>query len=102
MQSDPAYREKMFSLVEAWRSSGQPQQAFCNEQGITYHRFGYWHKRYREHNKATAAPAPAPAFVPFSITSPATTAVTEIIYPDGRRLLFHQGVDASFLKTLLS
>lgn len=100
MQSDSAYRQKMFSLVEAWRSSGMVQQAFCEQQGITYHRFGYWHKRYKEHHRPTGEPGPA--FIPLSVAGPGGSAATEIIYPDGRRLLFHQGVDVSFLKALLS
>ena len=99
MRSDPYYRQQMFSLIEAWRSSGQPRQAFCKEQGITYHRFGYWHKRYREHHKST--PAPSPSFIPIAVAAPANPAA-EIIYPDGRRLLFHQEVEATFLKALLS
>lgn len=102
MRSDPNYRQQMFSLIEAWRSSGQPQQAFCTEQGITYHRFGYWHKRYREHKQSASAAVGSPAFIPLSIAGPAINAAAEIIYPDGRRLLFHQGVEATFLKALLS
>ncbi len=101
MISDPAYRDQMFSIIEAWRASGMAQQAFCTGQGITLHRFGYWLKRYKDHHRQRAEPAPA--FIPLSVAGPATTAAaTEIIYPDGRRLVFHQGVDVSFLKALLS
>jgi hypothetical protein len=96
--SDANYRQQMFSLLEAWAQSGQRQKAFCNDRNITYHRFHYWHKRYKDRNRAVAQTGPA--FIPLSVLSPAPPAA-ELIYPDGRRLLFHQNVDAAYLKVLL-
>ena len=91
------YRDRMFAMIETWQHSGQSKKTFCAEQCITYHRFHYWHRRYKTHH--STADTNVTAFIPLHL--PATTASAELIYPDGRRLLFHQEVDASFLKTLL-
>lgn len=98
--SDLNYRRQMFSMIEAWKQSGQRQKAFCAESNITCHRFHYWHKRYKEQS-AAGHTGTAPAFIPLSVSATATSAA-ELIYPDGKRLLFHQGVDAAFLKALLA
>lgn len=96
--SEPlSYRQQMLALVEAWQQSGLSKKIFCAEQCITYHRFHYWHRRYKPHH--TTGGTNVPAFIPLQL--PATTASAELVYPDGRRLLFHQDVDAIFLKTLL-
>ena len=97
MSERTQYRDRMFAIIETWQQSGLSKKAFCTEQGITYHRFHYWHRRYKTHH--TTAGTNVPAFIPLQL--PATTASAELVYPDGRRLLFHQDVDAIFLKTLL-
>lgn len=97
--SDTAYRQQMFSVIAAWSQSGQSQKAFCAEQNITYHRFQYWHKRYKDQHKTRVGADPA--FIPLSVFT-TVPAAAELVYPDGRRLLFHQGVDVAYLKALLS
>ena len=88
----------MFAMIDAWRQSGLSKKIFCLEQQITYHRFHYLHQRYKLHNSPVSNEASA--FIPLEL--PSATASAELIYPDGRRLLFHQGVDAVYLKALLA
>ena len=97
--SDTTYCQQMFSLIDAWRASGLTQKVFCTEKGITGHRFNYWHTRYKDQHKASVQTGPA--FIPLSVIAQAPAAA-ELVYPDGRRLLFHQGVDAAYLKALLA
>ena len=33
--------------IEAWRVSGQSQQAFCRANDLNYPRFGYWLRKFR-------------------------------------------------------
>ena len=33
--------------IEAWRRSGQSQQAFCRGNDLNYPRFGYWLRKFR-------------------------------------------------------
>jgi hypothetical protein len=98
MQEDSRYREQMYSIVEDWQRSGQNRQAYCRSHAIGYHRFLYWHRKYKAAHEAT--PKDPSSFI--SLMLPANqVAPTELIYPDGRRLLFPQGVEAAYLKILL-
>lgn len=91
----------MFSLIEAWRASGKTQRDFCLEKDIAYGKFHYWLKRYRGHDSTTATRS---GFVTVEVNDhlAAGSGALELIYPDGRRLIFYKHVDPSFLRTLLS
>lgn len=106
MRSREEVRQKMFDLIGQWKTSGLSQKAFCLEQQVHYYVFHYWYKRYREaHPQDTldcAGADTASSFIPLSITTSLPAVLhTELIYPDGRRLLFHQPVDARFLKAII-
>lgn len=89
----------MFSMIESWQSSGQSQQTFCKSQGIVYSSFHYWYKKYRQ---AQTPPPSSSPFIPVQVHSAASgSPLAELILPDGRRINFYQGIDASFLRTLL-
>jgi hypothetical protein len=91
-------RGKMFSLVSTWKDSGLSQKSFCKRERISYHVFHYWLKRWKDHNRSVSG------FIPVKV-SRSTTEVSgkciEIVYPDGKRLFFHDLVEASYLKYLL-
>jgi len=89
----------MFSMIRNWKESGQNQKAYCEAHSIPYHQFHYWYKRY----KLSHAPAnnSKPSFVQVQIPVTVYKSCAEIIYPDGKRILFHQAVEVSFLKSLL-
>jgi len=93
----------MFSLIEVWQSSGQSQRTFCQEKDLAYSKFHYWRKKYEEYRSPSSS---AEAFVAVTVKkSRAMEAVPggalELVFPDGRRLVFNQVVEAGFLKTLL-
>lgn len=91
--------QKMFSLIESWKGSGKTQQAFCKEHDIRYGDFHYWYKKYRRVHQ----PGNSPGFVQVPLLPSSTgLPVAELIYPDGRRLNFYQGIDATFIKSVLS
>jgi len=92
-------QQLMFSLIEIWKSSGKTQKAFCQEKDLAYHKFHYWFKKY---NQERGQASDEPAFVSFSMRPTSSPGTLEIVYPDGRRLLFHERVDAGFLRALLA
>jgi hypothetical protein len=102
-------KQQMFQVIEKWKKSGQSQQAYCKEQGIRYHVFHYWYKIYRDEQKAGVRPASpfvqlqvqGEDHVPLATTSIPTATNVELLLPNGKRLLFHGSVDASFLRSLL-
>ena len=94
-------QQLMFSLIEIWKGSGKTQQEFCKEKEIAYSKFYYWLKKY---NAKGSTPDTASGFIPVTVKN--GTGVRgrglELVYPDGRRLIFHHDVDPSFLRALLS
>lgn len=98
--TDTTLQQLMFSLIAVWRTSGKTQRDFCKEKDIAYSKFQYWLKRYKEHDPTTTRPA----FVPVRVNDQAIekTGALELVYPDGRRLIFYQEIDPSFLRRLLS
>jgi hypothetical protein len=105
MESRLEVKQKMFDLIGQWKTSGLSQKEFCLQHEIRYCVFHYWYKQYREANNAR--PQNVSSFIPLQLhpiatgSSFPTASHAELIYPDGRRLLFHQPVDASFLKTII-
>lgn len=101
--TDQTTQQLMFSLVEIWKGSGQSQISFCKEKNIAYHRFHYWFKKYNDLNAEEEVGSKDQSFSQIRVPSVNSTGGTiEIIYPDGRRVIFHQPVEASFLRTLLA
>jgi len=95
--TDLTTEQLMFSLIEVWKASGKTQKEFCQEKDLAYHKFHYWFKKYNGQNRQASEESP---FVSVSM-GPALNSTLEIVYPDGRRLIFHQPVDAGFLRALL-
>lgn len=87
----------MFSLIEVWKLSGKTQREFCLEKDLGYHKFHYWFKKYNDQN----GPADDSPFMSIPVGSSADGGL-EIVYPDGRRLIFHQRVDVGFVRALLA
>lgn len=98
-QSATTLQQLMFSLIEVWRSSGKTQIEFCKEKDIAYHKFHYWFRKYSRQSTALVQPS----FTRINVNSqPVNSGFIELIYPDGRKLIFHQPVEALFLRSLLS
>jgi hypothetical protein len=96
--TDMTTRQLMFSLIEIWKSSGKTQKEFCQEKDLAYHKFHYWLRKYDNQNDQPSNESP---FLAVSMQG-ALRSNLEIVYPDGRRLIFHQPVDAGFLRALLA
>ena len=102
----------MFSLIEIWQSSGQSQKTFCQEKDLAYSKFHYWRKKYQEYRSPLSTEGPRPdepvgrSFVAVTVKKSKAletfqAGTMELVFPDGRRLIFNQGVEAGFLKALL-
>ena len=87
---------QLFDKILQWQQSGLTQKAYCEQENIAYHVFHYYYKRFREKENIGSS-----KFIQLQIT-PTQSAPAELVLTDGRRLLFHQGVSADFLKALIS
>ena len=98
--NDLTLRQLMFSLIEVWKKSGKTQREFCQEKDIAYSKFQYWMKKYGEQSNLVRDPG---GFVPVVVNNePKSSAMMELVFPDGRKLVFHQAVEVSYLQALLS
>ena len=99
-QNDLTLQQLMFSLIEVWKKSGKTQREFCQEKDIAYSKFQYWMKKYSDHSTLEGRRA----FVPVVVADQPTTgaAAMELVFPDGRRLIFHKAVDVTYLQSLLT
>lgn len=97
MQTKETVQQQMFDHIVQWQKSGLSQKAFCQQINLSYHIFHYWYKRYRmtESN-------PPSSFIKLGVSSPSAASHTELVLPDGKRLLFHQPVSTDYLKALIS
>jgi transposase-like protein len=100
MQSKEHQRQQKLAMIEDWSRSGLSQKQYCLQHNIAYHTFYYWYKRYR--TASGDSTEGKSLFVPLQAATFASVAPTELLLPDGRRLLFHQPVSADFLKTLIA
>lgn len=102
MQRDETIRQQMFAMITSWQQSGLSQKSYCEQNGIRYHVFHYWYKCFRRSTSSTKDEG----FIPIKIqplnTTNTASAHAELLLPDGKRLLFQQGVSSDFLKALIS
>ena len=100
MQNQEA-QERMFNLISGWQQSEISQKQYCEQHGIRYHVFHYWYKRFRE----SQADNKDATFIPLQINPPVAAGINagiELVFADGKRLLFHQPVSADFIKAIIS
>jgi len=92
-------------MVDAWRLSGLSKKAWCFQEQISYHTLQYWYKKSRKASGASIPLAGRKVFLPLKVetsSKPCSPIFCELVTPSGKRLLFHQQVDAHWLKTLLN
>ena len=99
--SDKTLQQLMFSLIEVWKSSDKSQIEFCREKDIAYHKFHYWFRKYTRQNLAST---PQSSFTRIKVSTQqvVSSGSIELVYPDGRKLIFNQQVEADFLRRLLA
>ena len=70
--------------IQAWQTGKQSQQEYCRENNLAYHKFIYWHNKFRSKQNPIEQ-----AFIPVQIGQPVNPlpAELEIAYPNWVRLL---------------
>ena len=101
MQYDKNTQDKMFALIRSWKQSGLSQKSYCEQNQIRYYVFHYWYKRYRDEQSNSSEGAFIPVNVKTSF-SDITCANIEVVFADGKRILFHEAISSDFLKAVIS
>jgi hypothetical protein len=100
MAISSSHREEMFGLIEQWQQSGISQKGWCEQNGIRYHIFHYWYKRYR--NQPAVAPATTSSFIQLQVKENGSQPLMELLLAGNKRLLFYQPVSIDYLKALIA
>ena len=86
--------DKMFDLVEQWKSSGQPRKVFCEGHDLKLSTFGYWIAKKKRTQQ------PSGGFMPIDVSSEPGRQV-EITYPNGVRITM-DNADLNILSQLIT
>src|SRR5690606_16019803 len=99
MAADISKQQLMFSLIEVWKKGDQTQREFCKEKELDHQQYQYWLRRYKQ----TIEPGSGQSsFTQVKLKTQALTAgALQLVFPDGRKLIFHQPIDASFVRSLI-
>lgn len=100
MRNNPEVRLKMFEMIEQWQQSGLTKKAYCLQQSIKHHSFYYWYKRYRQQH--AQADGNSSSFIKLQLEKPVISGSAEIHFPGGIRIILHEPVSSSYLKSLIS
>ena len=100
--TEQTLQQLMFSLIDVWKGSGRTQQEFCREKELDYNKFQYWLRKYKTAH-GQAKEESSPGFVRVKVKEVEKIfGRVELVYPDGRKLIFHDSVEASFLRSLMA
>jgi len=94
----------MRELYDQWQTQGISKQAFCNQNGMGYHKFNYWVKKFRGKNVVTTLPGRG--FSQISVAQPELLvqdqqALAVITFPSGARIELFGSLNASFIRKLI-
>jgi hypothetical protein len=91
---------QMFPQIQKWELSGLSQKEFCERHDIKPHVFYYWLRHYRAESQVFSKETSG--FVSVQMEeSPGESVVVEVIYVNGTRVVFKEGVGLNFLRGLL-
>ncbi len=92
MNTNTALNQTWAAHIEKWRSSGLSAKAFCEQERLVYHQFGYWRQKF---SSADESPNGS-KLVPVALATPSQQARDlEICSPLGwsyealMRVIFH-------------
>jgi len=68
--------------IEAWQSSGQTQQDYCKSNELSYHRFGYWRRKFRQRSQEIQS-RKVSGFIPVTHSALPQSAGLSLAFPSG-------------------
>ena len=102
VKTDPeALASYWHNQIEAWQSSGQTQQAYCKTNELSYHRFGYWRRKFRQRSQE-AQSRKGSGFVPVTPSATSQSTGLSLAFPSGLVLRGIAGDNLPIVYQLLS
>ena len=82
--------------IEKWRLSGLSAKAFCEQEGLVYHQFGYWRQKFLSADDAPTGSK----WVPVTIAAESHhTSSLEVLLPNGAVI---RGIDTGNVSLVTS
>lgn len=100
MRNNSNVKKQMFEAIEQWQQSGLSKKAYCEQHVIKIYSFYYWYKVYSQEH--SVKDTKGSSFVKLQIEKPIAASPVEIYFPGGIRLVFHEPISATYIKTLIS
>jgi hypothetical protein len=99
--------EQIDQIIKQWQESDQTKRSFCEQNQISYYRFGNWTTKRGLKRKGNSKERNASSsFIPITLSSSRSSVLSsptvEISYPDGRKISFYYQPDTHLLQTLLA
>ena len=102
-------KEEMFLAIEVWQESKVSQSKFCDREGISFHTFKYWYKKYKVENDRSnnSRDKKIKSFIPVEVSSSEPNqhikypGQIEVAFPNGIQLSCPVDMNIQDLKTLL-
>ncbi len=95
----------MRELYDQWQTQGISKQAFCNRNGMGYHKFNYWVKKICRKNDIPVVRTSGFSQIPVQqadvVIEQNQQALAAITFPSGARIELFGSLDASFIKKLI-
>ncbi|SBS27054.1 hypothetical protein MSP8886_00788 [Marinomonas spartinae] len=96
MSTNTVLNQTWAAHIEKWRSSGLSAKAFCEQEDLVYHQFGYWRQKF---SPADDSPTES-KLVPVTLAMPSQhTSDLEILLPNG---VLIRGIDSSNIPLVTS
>jgi len=101
-------KEEMYLAIDIWKDSKVSQSKFCHREGISFHTFKYWYKKYKIENERSnnSQNLNDKIFIPVEVSSEPNETITkggqiEVIFPNGIQLSCPVEMNIANLKNLL-
>lgn len=88
--------EKMFKLVESYKSSTERSIDFCHRHEISQNQLFYWQNKYNKKRKTDSD------FVSLSVVNPIQETVFCVHYPNGVYVSLTSSPDAELMRQLIT
>jgi hypothetical protein len=96
--------DKMRRFFDQWQSQGISKQAFCNQNGLGYHKFNYWVKKFRPKQASPTVNVSGFTHIPIKLPVPIQQSqqiFAAIVFPSGVRLELFAVPEVGFLKEFI-
>src|SRR5271166_6529095 len=89
--------KQIAECIKQWLESGQSKKEFCQSNNLNYYTFVGWTYAKRKKEKK---PAPS-GFIPVKVRESTVFPFAEVHYANGSRIVFHEAIEARYLRDMM-